>query len=197
MIKNKIHKKPRIIFLGATPFGDVKGRIKRYAERFKQFNFIEINKMDVKSNQKNVFIKRKDWLEGLKTEKNNSIGNIKSGMSLGYYGPATNALTYSTKSQSQRSQIVRYTRSILLLAHKKLKKNCAISIIVAGEKKNGQNHFPTNGLENIKASLIDTPFENTHTIKKISKKEMPFLDKYELEAMKSGMPLYRILLIKK
>lgn len=190
-------QKPKVVFLGGSSSGEINGRIKRYAKRFKGLKFLEINSMAIKKpKEKNVTIKQGDWLKELNKLKNNSIGNIKSGMSLGYYKSADTCLNFAARGLARdRALIVRYTRAVLWTAEEKLKKNGTISIIVAKEKK--QNPYPTNGLRNVLDATLQTSFENNYQVKKIGTKEYPFLDPYEREAMEKEVPLYRVILTKK
>ncbi len=185
--------------MGGTPFGKFSGRIKRYAKRFPKINFLEINFIPItKTKVPNIQATQQDWYMGLKKEKDASLNCIKSGMSLGYYSEAIGSLSYAVRDSAQhRVQIVRYTRGVLWMAHKKLKRNGKISIIVASEKKTGSNPYPTNGLKNILDSIVQTPFEKSFKVERIGKKEFSSLDYYEAEAaIEKKVPLFRVILTK-
>ena len=163
LVRAPAKPKRRVAHLGNIgtfmPEQEMATKTKKYAERFKDFEFVGIDKAkyNVPEGIEKWKQKQSDFVIGLLTEKNNSFDVISSEMAVGYYGPIK--LERPVVYPHTRATKI-YTNFLMKLIYKKLKKGGKLNI-VAGE----------SALDNIIEGLHRTPLKEKYKIKELSESE--------------------------
>ena len=158
-----------------------------YAQRFKKVTFVGIDVMHQKPNQKNWKQLQMDFIEGLKTFKNNSTDIISSEMAIGYYGSQ-----FVGTEHSKTLDYKEHAFNTVKYCHQKLKPKGKLMVAVdssvfrlvekamlqAGFKKENINFYEIKGKELARTFWL---YEYDYKPKRFSLKKGKF---YQLIAQK-------------
>jgi hypothetical protein len=211
----EIPKKRTIVHLGNVG-EDAARKTREYAERFKGFKFIGIDKAELKANTPNEIRKntlhpsnfeqiQNEFLLGLHKLENNSVNIISSDFAVGHYN-----LTNSVKGEkilqamSKNSTIFtkqEYTRKILRLCHQKLVPGGKLHFLVFTTQidKSALKNI-VDGAKRIKFSKTNVEEVSAEKIDKLPNAWAKSLAQRALEEIKSyklyNIKFYRITLVK-
>jgi len=210
-----IPKKRTIVHLGNVG-EDAARKTRKYAERFKDFKFIGIDKAELKANTPNEIRKntlhpsnfeqiQNEFLLGLHKLENNSINIISSDFAVGHYN-LTNSVKGEKILQAMNKNAIifnkqEYTRKVLKLCYQKLVPGgkahflvfttqidkSAIENIITGAER---IKFSKTNVEEVSAEKIDK-LPNAWA-KSLANKAFEELNSYKLHNIK----FYRITLVK-
>lgn len=177
-----------VVHMGGIDSRGAKARMEKRAKKHPTLRFLEINqKRPYNANTKNLKIIQGDFVDCLKRQKDESIGLIRGEMSIGYYGRAKGEMP---KTQSKKD-VVKYTKQIINLAYKKLKRNGKLTVLV-------ENELHTQpALDNLLVALKQSPFKKEQVeLKTLTPQEAMVFNDWTRSAVRLGAKVYRIVIKK-